>query len=153
MVDVESELSWRCFLENLRKVIGNPAGLAIHTDACKGLENAVEIVFPEAEHRECMRHLAGNFKKKFRGKVFDDNLWPAAYTCSKKKYNQHLREMYDENPEVQLYLEQHHGKVWTRSFFRHMCKVDYVTSNLAESFNAKIKGLKSLLDAEDGIAS
>ena len=74
VVEVESEQSWRWFLENLHKVIGSPAGLAIHTDACKGLENAVEIVFPDAEHRECMRHLAGNFRKKFRGKVFDDNL-------------------------------------------------------------------------------
>ena len=53
---------------NLHKVIGDPAGLVIHTDACKGLEKAVEIVFPEAEHRECMRHLVANFKKHFKGK-------------------------------------------------------------------------------------
>lgn len=102
-------------------------------------------MFPEAEHRECMRHLAGNFMKKFTGNFFDDNLWPASYTCSEKKHNHHLRAMYAANPLVQKYLEAHHGKLWTRSKFGHTCKVDYVTSNLAESFNAKIKGLKALL--------
>jgi hypothetical protein len=29
-------------------------------------------------HRECRRHLVTNFKKRFHGKVYDENLWPAA---------------------------------------------------------------------------
>ena len=53
--------------------------------------------------------------------------------------------MYKANPEVKDYLEKHHGKVWTRSQFKQTCKVDYVTSNLVESFNAKIKKLKGLM--------
>ena len=35
--------------------------------------------------------------------------------------------------------------MWSRSKFNEICKVDYVTNNLAESFNAKIKHLKSLM--------
>ncbi|KAK1628039.1 hypothetical protein QYE76_002354 [Lolium multiflorum] len=38
--------------KNLRDLIGHPPGLVIHTDACKGLETAVEAVFPGVEHRE-----------------------------------------------------------------------------------------------------
>ena len=45
----EESLVW--FLQQLRNIIGSPPGLAIHTDACKGLESAVEIVFPGVEHR------------------------------------------------------------------------------------------------------
>jgi len=93
VLEVESEESWTWFLQKLHDVIGSPRGLAIHTDACKGLETAVEAVFPEAEHRECMRHLVTNFKKKYKGKVFDDNLWPSAYTCSLKKHNRHLKAL------------------------------------------------------------
>ena len=92
-----------------------------------------------------MRHLAANFKNQYKGKVFDANLWPASYTCSKKKYKHHLKTMYAENETVEQYLEAHHGKLWTRSLFGTYCKVDYVTSNVIESFNAKIKHLKGLM--------
>ena len=145
VVEVECEESWVWFLQQLRNVIGTPPGLAIHTDACKGLESAVDIVFPEAEHRECMRHLVQNFRNKFKGKIYDDNLWPASYTCSERKHEHHLRVLYNHNPLVKEYLDAHHGKLWSRSKFNTICKVDYVTSNLAECFNAKIKIFKGLL--------
>nr|XP_045087286.1 uncharacterized protein LOC123494875 [Aegilops tauschii subsp. strangulata] len=145
VVEAESEESWVWFLQQLRNIIGTPPGLAIHADACKGLESAVEIVFPGVEHRECMRHLAHNFKKKFKGKVYDENLWPASYTCSKRKHEHHLRVLYAQNPLVKEYMDAHHGKVWSRSKFNEICKVDYVTSNLAECFNSKFKSVKGLL--------
>jgi len=145
VVEAESEESWVWFLQQLRNIIGTSPGLAIHTDACKGLESAVDIVFPGVEHRECMRHLAQNFKKKFKGKVYDENLWPASYTCSKRKHEHHLRVLYDQNPLVKQYMDEHHGKVWSRSKFNEICKVDYVTNNLAECFNAKFKSVKGLL--------
>jgi hypothetical protein len=42
-------------------------------------------------------------------------------------------------------LDTHHGREWSRSQFNQICKVDFVTSNLAESFNAKVKSLKGLM--------
>ena len=100
VVEVENEQSWRWFLGNLHKSKGDPVRLVIHIDACEDLQKAVETVFPEAEPRECTRHLVANFKKHFKGKVFDANLWPASYTCNEKKYRHHLKTMYDENPTV-----------------------------------------------------
>ena len=144
MLEVESEESWVWFLQKLCNIIGTPPGLVIHTDARKGLETVVEIVFPGAEHRECMRHLAQNFKKKFRGKVYDENLWPASYTCSLRKHEHHLRVLYAHNPLVKEYMDEHHGNVWSRSKFNEICKVDYVTNNLAECFNAMFKSAKGL---------
>jgi hypothetical protein len=145
VLEMESEESWVWFLKNLRNIIGQPPGLAIHTDACKGLETVVGVVFPGVEHRECMRHLATNFTKKFRGKVYDENLWLASYTCSLRKHEHHLRVLYAENSTVREYMEAHHGKVWSRSKFNEICKVDYVTNNLAECFNSKIKSVKGLM--------
>ena len=80
VLETESQESWTWFLQNLRRAIAQPNGLVIHTDACKGLEVAVDNVFPGVEHRECMRHLAANIVKKFKGKFFNDNLWRASLT-------------------------------------------------------------------------
>ena len=145
VLEGESEQSWTWFLQNLHDLIGHPPGLTIHTDTCKGLETAVEAVFPGVEHRECMRHLVQNFTKQLKGKVYTDNLWPASYTCSTRKYNYHLEVLYKQSPKVKPYLDEHHGRKWSRSQFNQICKVDFVTSNLAESFNAKVKSLKGLM--------
>ena len=152
VLEAESTESWKWFLQNLRHMIGFPNGLVIHTDACKGLEIAVDQVFPGVEHRECMRHLVANFGKLFKGKLYDDNLWPSSLTYSSKKHMYHLRQMFTKQ-EVKDFLEKDHPKIWARSKFNEICKVDYVNNNLAESFNAwirKVKGL-NLVDMLDKI--
>ena len=60
----ETTDNWTWFMGCLKKAIGNRVqNLAISSDACKGLENAVRNEFPWAEHRECFRHLMDNFQK------------------------------------------------------------------------------------------
>lgn len=42
------------------------------------------------------------------------------------------------------YLRKSHTRLWIRNQFSTICKMDYVTNNLAESFNDRIKHHKSL---------
>jgi hypothetical protein len=42
----ETEVSWIWFMMQLKRCIGPVSPLAVHTDACKWLENAVKTVFP-----------------------------------------------------------------------------------------------------------
>jgi len=50
----------------------------------KGIDKAVTKIFSNGvEHRECMRHLVKNFQKRFRGEVFEKNLWPASMKRSR----------------------------------------------------------------------
>ena len=76
--DSETKDNWIWFMQQLRRAVGCPRGLVISSDACKGLEVAVDQVFPECEYRECIRHLYQNFMKKIHGKVYTDHLYPAA---------------------------------------------------------------------------
>ena len=74
IIEEESDESWTWFMERLRGVIGHPPGLVIRNNACNGLENVVDVVFTGVEHRECMRRLSVKFMKKFKGKIFENNL-------------------------------------------------------------------------------
>ena len=99
----------------------------------------VAAIFPNVEHRECMVHLVSNFKRRYHGKVFDKNLWPATYSWNSYYFNKHWHAMAEAKPAAVKYLRQNHTKLWTRSQFSTLSKVDYVTNNLAESFNNWIK--------------
>lgn len=52
--------------------------------------------------------------------------------------------MEDAKPEAMDHIRKEHSKIWTRSQFSTHCKVDYVTNNLAWSFNNWIKKFKGL---------
>jgi len=91
-----------------------------------------------------MFHLVTNFKKKFHGKVFDDHLWAAAYSWNQYIFEKHWFAMEKAKPVATAYLRHWHKKLWTRSQFSTNSKVDYVTNNLAESFNNWIKQYKSM---------
>jgi hypothetical protein len=47
----------------LKRCFGPVSPLAVHTDACKGLENTGKVVFPHAEQRECFGHMWINLIK------------------------------------------------------------------------------------------
>ena len=131
-------------MQLLKDAIGSPNGLAICTDAGQAIMNGVKEVFPQVEHRECMFHLVTNFKKKFHGKVFDDHLWATTYSWNPYVFEKHWLAMEKEKPAATAYLRKCHSRLWTRSQFSTRSKVDYVTNNLAESFNNWIKEHKSL---------
>jgi len=65
----ESEARWRRFLEDLcrRGISGEAIGLVI-TDGSKGLENAVDLIYPFAKRQRCwahkLRNVANYLKKK-----------------------------------------------------------------------------------------
>jgi hypothetical protein len=52
-IDGETDDNWVWFMSQLKKAIGDLPLLAVCTDACKGLENAVKLVFPQADQRFC----------------------------------------------------------------------------------------------------
>ena len=148
MFQSETEASWTWFMMQLKRCIGPVSPLAVHTDACKGLENAVKIVFPHAEQRECFGHMWMNLIKKFRGDDFG-RMWPAARSYTRQTHSYHLEKIKaacSEEDRVKFctWLETYHSLLWYRSGFNTAIKCDHINNNLAESFNNKGKELKDL---------
>ncbi|GJT82983.1 retrovirus-related pol polyprotein from transposon TNT 1-94 [Tanacetum coccineum] len=60
VVSVENKNNWCWFLSLLHDDLGRGSGLTIISDAHK----AVASWFPNADHRQCTRHIYANFKRK-----------------------------------------------------------------------------------------
>ncbi|KAI3707878.1 hypothetical protein L2E82_36777 [Cichorium intybus] len=153
VLESENTNSWTWFLKSLEKAIGTPNGLVISSDMQKGLEVAITQVYPNVEHRECMRHLYSNFKKHFRGNYFMVNLWGAAKTYSISKHDRLLNEIASVREDAISYLNDNHKKIWTRSKFGTHAKCDYITNNISETFNSWVGDIryKLVLDLHDAI--
>ena len=125
--------------------IGDVPNLVISTDACKGLETVVGAVFPQAENRECMRHLYQNFMKHYSGDVFTAHLYPTARSYTQGMFKWHMKKFFQFAPTAIEYLEQNHNRIWYRCGFSENSKCDYLTNNVSESFNSQIRKFKGLL--------
>lgn len=131
-------------MANLKKAIGTPPGLTIHSDACKGLAYGVKKIFKaDAEHRECFRHLMTNFRKKYKGDVLKF-MWPCAWACTTRRHDYLVENITAAAPKAIPWLNKHHKLIWSRSKFSKKCKVDYVNNNISECFNNWIKDYKDL---------
>jgi hypothetical protein len=106
VIDSETNENWIWFIQKLKDAIGAPVGLAIYTDAGQGVMAGVKEVFPNAEHRECMVHLVSNFKKRYNRKIFEDHLWPAAYSWSPYFFEKYWKAMEDAKLEAMAYIRQ-----------------------------------------------
>ncbi|WVZ96919.1 hypothetical protein U9M48_042499, partial [Paspalum notatum var. saurae] len=142
-IDGETEDNWVWFMTQLKRAIGDLPLLAVCTDACKGLENAVKKVFPQAEQRECFRHLMQNFIKRYGGEIFS-RMYPIARAYRKEVSDYFYNQIVESSTEADTWLKTHHKLKWKRSSFNPAIKCDYVTNNIAEIFNNWVKDWKDL---------
>ena len=84
-------------MEQLKKAIGDPPLLAVCSDVCKGLENAVKNIFPNAEQRKCFYHLVRNFKKRFRG---FGQIYPTARAYREDIFYDNIAKMVSESAQA-----------------------------------------------------
>jgi hypothetical protein len=108
--------------------------------ACKGLTGAVAEIFPNAEKRECFRHLMQNYVKHFSG---SEHMYPAARAYRVPIFEHHFDNVKDLTG-VKHWLDEWHPLLWYRCGFNTAIKCDYITNNIAEVFNNWIKDYKDL---------
>ena len=142
-IDVETTDNWIWFMMLLHRAIGDMPTLAVCSDACKGLENAVKEVFPQAECGECFRHLMQNFIKRYGGDTHS-KMYPAIRAYWTEEFQQHMQTVLDASSDVLVWLQKHHSLKWMICAFNPNIKCDYVRNNLAECFNNWIKEIKDL---------
>lgn len=141
VVEVESLASWKWFLQTLKIDLGidNTYPWTIMTDKQKGLIPAVEQVFPESEHRFCVRHLWSNFRDAgFKGDILKNQLWACARSSTVNRWNHNMDKMRELDQEAYEWLEKMPPKTWVRAFFSEFPKSDLLLNNNCEVFNKYI---------------
>ena len=76
--------------------------------------------------------------------MFERNLWPASRCYRQTTHDRHWNEMDKACPKATRWLQDNHKQLWARCKFSTASKCDYVTNNIAETFNSWIREEKSL---------
>jgi hypothetical protein len=110
----------------------------------QGLIPAVQQVFPEAEHRFCVRHLYQNFQGHFKGENLKDQLWACARSSSILQWENNMSKMKDLNIDAHTWLEKMEPKTWVKAYFSTFPKCDILLNNSCEVFNRYILEAREL---------
>ncbi|XP_066374845.1 uncharacterized protein [Miscanthus floridulus] len=137
VVDKENNDNWDWFCDMLFRDVGVQGGhgWVFISDQQKGILNAVSKWAPEAEHRNCARHIYTNWKKEFTKKDYQKKFWRCAkapclmlFNLARAKLAQHTRA------GAQAIMNTH-PQHWSRAWFRLGSNCDSVDNNICESFN------------------
>ncbi|KAL3731106.1 hypothetical protein ACJRO7_028043, partial [Eucalyptus globulus] len=165
VVEVESEASWTWFLTRLfiDLNVGTGEGWTFISDKQKynhccdiflfhwlilvaginecsfvGLMNAVSWLSPQAEHRNCARHIYANWKKQHKGDALKNLLWRASRCTFEADFDLVMADLKMECPKGYEDFMRQDPKHFCRAFIRTCTKCDAVENNLNETFNGYI---------------
>lgn len=146
LVEVECTSSWEWFLTTLKDDLNitNTAPFTIMSDKQKGLINAVKKVFPDAEHRFCVRHLYQNFHKKHKGETLKNDLWAIARSTNIPTWERNMAKMKVDSEEAYNWVEELQPSTWIKAFFSEFPKCDMLLNNHSEVFNSYILQAREL---------
>ena len=147
VVEVERYDSWKWFLELLMADLGlgvENIPWTFISDRQKGLVHAVNELFPNSEHRFCLRHMYQNFKQKFKGKELKDLFWAAASAGNEVDWKLAMNSLEKASKDAAEWLQKVPSVLWSRSHFRQSSKCDILVNNLCESFNNYILEAREL---------
>ncbi|GKB56461.1 elongation factor G, III-V domain-containing protein [Tanacetum coccineum] len=97
IVEKKSQSSWTWFLKHLKIDIKTIDGQewTFMSDKQKGLLNAVQELFPQAEHRLCVCHIYANWYSDFHGDQLKIAFYSVAKCVNEAQMNQRLAESDD----------------------------------------------------------
>lgn len=147
LVERETKDSWTWFLRLLDEDLGignNQHTWTFMSDKQKGLIPALESLFPDAEHRFCVRHLQSNMKRDgFKSVTVKIAFWAAAKTTTIEEFQLRMAELKDIDANAYEWLAKKPESHWSKAYFSTTIKSDILLNNMCESFNSFI------LDARD----
>ncbi|XP_058741784.1 uncharacterized protein LOC131614177 [Vicia villosa] len=140
VVEAETKDSWQWFLklllEDLQSIQQNAYGFI--SDQQKGLVPAILETSQHVEHRVCVKHLYGNWRKKYPGIHMKEVLWRAARATTRPAWERVMNQMKDLNAKASKDMMDVPPACWSRSHFKTDSLCDLQVNNMCEAFNRAI---------------
>ncbi|XP_075515855.1 uncharacterized protein LOC142550663 [Primulina tabacum] len=109
------------------------------SDKQKSLIPALESLFPDAEHRFCVRHLESNMKHDgFKSVAVKIAFWPVAKTTRIEEFQVHMAALKDIDAKAYEWLAKKPENQWSKAYFSTTPKSDILLNNMCESFHSFI---------------
>ncbi|XP_071699627.1 uncharacterized protein [Rutidosis leptorrhynchoides] len=145
LVEKEKYDSWLWFLDCLGKDLGldTRSNFTFISDRQKGLLQAVDRLYPCAEHRYCVKHLHGNMKSKWSGNAYKNHLWKCATSTTVPEFEKNMLALKGFSEPCWIWLNKIAPKHWSKSHFTGRAHSDVLLSNMCEVLN------RWLVDARD----
>ncbi|MBA0777935.1 hypothetical protein Gotri_005882, partial [Gossypium trilobum] len=148
VVKSENKHSWFWFLELLQRdlEIDNSYNICFMSDKQKCLIEAIYVLFPNAEVKNCARHLYNNFKnmKGFRGQAMRLTYWKAIKVTFPRQFEEVMSEMRSLSESTEAWLHGKDPKTWSIAHFSTRRKFDLLLNNNSEE--ARDKSILTMLE-------
>ncbi|XP_074306312.1 protein FAR1-RELATED SEQUENCE 6-like [Silene latifolia] len=148
VVESENKNSWSKFFWHLKQCLreSERTNWTIICDRQKGVEPALESVWPEAYRRFCVKHLCKNFKKDYPVIVMHKLFWKVVNATSEFSFKKAMESIVHHGGLGcgRWFLDLGDKEQWEKHKFDPSISSDENTSNFVESFNATL-GAQRLL--------
>ena len=98
---------------------------------------------PNAHHRSCVMHIWKNFIKQWKDKQIRGIVWECSKCTTEPEFKVCMDRLKRINEKAWVYLNKLDPATWVKAYFSHWPKVDSLTNNMCEVWNAKIVNYRS----------
>ncbi|XP_021752033.1 uncharacterized protein LOC110717599 [Chenopodium quinoa] len=142
VVDSENKQSWSWFFHHPKNTLTATGRVdwTIMSDRQKGIDPALDQVWPKVPRRYCARHLCKNFKADYPGILMHKLFWGVTNAYSAFSFKKALQKVQTTAGlgAVKWFKEVGPLERWTRWRFDPQLSSDENTNNFVESFNNTI---------------
>ncbi|KAK8715877.1 hypothetical protein V6N13_043203 [Hibiscus sabdariffa] len=130
-VESENMSSWNWFLDILKTDldIENTFSIVFMSDRQKGLKEAIEDLFLNADDRKCVRHMYTNFKEKHKGQALKDVVWKAVRATYLREFEDAMDQLKALSKAAYNWIKGKDPSQWSRSHFSTRSKCDMLLNN------------------------
>ncbi|KAL4563049.1 hypothetical protein LXL04_027080 [Taraxacum kok-saghyz] len=119
IVEAENTASWIWFLDCLAEDLDLNASsnFTFISDWQKGLANAIAKIFPNAEHRSCLKHIHENIRRFWKDTEYKNMLWDSATTTTTPHFDHSMELFRQFDVEAYDWLKKIPPEQWSLSHF------------------------------------